>query len=152
MKALIASIVVLMATQAYAFNKAEILTEEYNRIKSWVQQSQTDGVIGNLYPYIQMDGYILMFSNDFDNQHETIRFFINGEGHEKDFSITYYKSQYMVENKMVIRRFVGPEPTGWRNDTIDFDTQEYLGFQGTDKPRLNDKAQEIIKEWNLTLF
>lgn len=130
----------------------QTISTEYTTLKSWIEQTNPDGEVGGLYPYIQMDGYKVLYSENFDGEHETIRIFLAGIEEQKDFSVTYIKSQHIQKGKTVLRRFVGPEPTGWRMDEIDADTLEYLGRQGTKKPRLTPKAKEILEELGITLF
>lgn len=133
-----------------ASTPAEILTEEFDRIQKWILTQTPDGNVGGLYDYVQMDGYLILFSQEFDKDHDTIRFFLNREAPEKDFAITYHYTRHIVRGRTVIRRFIGPEPTGWRNDTIDVNTGEYLGAQGARKLRLKPDEQRIIDHWGLT--
>ena len=82
---------------------------------------------------------------------EVIRIFRDKAGHES-FDVTFHRNQAIVPGRTVIRRFVGPNPTGWRNDTIDADSREYLGSQGARRPRLDRREEEILRQWDIELF
>lgn len=153
MKTIILFLGLCFSVQGFASSdKALTISTEYTTLKSWIQQITPDGIIGGLYPYIQMDGYKVLFSKEFDTDHEIIRVFLAGHDGEKDFSITYIKSQHFQKDKTILRRFIGPEPTGWRMDEMNFETQKYIGRQGALKPSLSSQALAIINELGISLF
>ncbi len=82
---------------------------------------------------------------------EVIRIFRDKEG-MKSFEITFHHNDHIVKGREVIRRFVGPGISGWRNDTIDSQTLEYLGSQGARRPMLDSRDREILKQWDIELF
>jgi hypothetical protein len=132
--------------------EAEQLLLEYSSLKQWTSEVQSDGVIGGLYQFVQMDGYKIMFSQEFDGDHDVIRFFMAREAPRKDFAITYFWSRYIKQDRVVLRRFVGHEPSGWRNDTIDVETLEYLGRQGRRDLRLPEDEESILEQWGIELL
>ena len=66
--------------------------------------------------------------------------------------ITFHRSAGIIRGRTVIRRFVGPAMRGWRNDTMDFHSGEYLGSQGTSSPSLDERDREIMEKWGVVLF
>ena len=152
MKALLFLLLFLPTSSAFASEKADILIEEYTRIKQWVESVEPDGLVGGLYYYVEREGYIILFSQKFDGKHETIRFFLNREAPLKDFAITYIKSKYILKDRTILRRFIGSEPTGWKNQTVDVTTLEDLGSQGVKELVLSPDEKQIIAEWGLTVF
>jgi hypothetical protein len=81
---------------------------------------------------------------------ERIRLFREREDDDQTwFAITYHHSKYILEGTDVIRRFVGPEPSGWRNDTVDAKTGEFLQTQGAQRPLLTHREAEILADWNI---
>ncbi|MEO0335678.1 MAG: hypothetical protein AAF202_04765 [Pseudomonadota bacterium] len=152
MKFLMTVLAFVFCFSAVASPEAEQLVKEFNSLKQWALEQEMDGVVGGLYPYVQQDGYIVMFSKEFDGEHDVIRFFLGRSAPQKDFAVSYYWSRYMFEGRRVLRRFVGPEPTGWRNDTVDVDTFEYLGRQGRSELSLSDEELEILEAWGIELL
>jgi hypothetical protein len=144
--------IIFISLFSQAQSKSEILLEEFDRIQNFIEQQEADGVVGGLYPFIQQEGYILMSSQEFGTKHDLIRFFMNREGLQKDFAVTYIRSHYLLEGREVLKRFVGYEPTGWRNDTIDVKTGEDLGFQGVESLLLDEEAQSLLQAWDIQLF
>lgn len=68
------------------------------------------------------------------------------------FEISFHRSSLIIPGRQVIRRFYGPATGGWRNDTVDANTGEYLGRQGTEKPRLALRDAEIMDKWCVKLL
>lgn len=77
---------------------------------------------------------------------EVIRIYREKKG-DQAFNITFHRNNALVPGRRAIRRFVGPERSGWRNDTIDEDTEEYLGSQGEEEPRMDARDRAIMKRW-----
>ena len=87
-----------------------------------------------------------------DSFHEAIRLYIKPTDSQPSFAVTYHKTTIIVPETVVLRKFIGPEPTGWRNDTINYTTGEYLGTQGSSRVRLSDQIKSILTRWNITPF
>lgn len=151
MKLLIILFAVFKITPVFATPQADQLAAEYQRLYNWTQTVQPDGLVGSHYPFKQMEGYIVLWDPQasMNDKHDMIRIFLNREAPLKDFAVTYYKSQYIVEGRTVLRRFYGPDDKGWRNDTVDFITGEYFGYQGTPSPKLSEDEQSILDFWTI---
>ena len=149
MKAIVLIVGVVISTSAFASPQADQLIAEFEWLKSWAENAEPDGKIGSLYPYVQHDGYVVMFSEEFDGKHDVVRFLVQREAPVKDFAISYYWSKYIVEGRVVLRRFVGTEPTGWKNHTVDVNTREYLGSQGRRVLNLSDDEKELLQDWGI---
>ncbi len=147
---LVGWIIGLFSISATAQSPANILIDEFQRVQNWIGTQIPDGEVGGLYDFIQRDGYKILYSKQFDGDHDTIRFFLNRKAPEQDFAITYHLSRHITHGRTVLRRFIGPEPTGWRNDTVDFHTKEYLGAQGAQHLRFRKDEQKILQEWGFT--
>lgn len=149
---LIASLfIALFATSVFASPQFNQLASEYEGLYQWTQSVQPDGLVGYHYPYKQMDGYMVIWEpqSSMDDGHIMIRILLKRETPLKDFAVTYYKSQYIVQGRTVLRRFYGPDDKGWRNDTVDFITGEYLGFQGNPSPSFKEDEQSILDFWKI---
>ncbi len=133
-----------------------ILTEEFNRLRSFVAQLKPDGDVGGYYWKKDYGDHLLLWkleeSEDARAYHEVIRLYASRGEDQKPFAVTYHKTTGIIDGLMVLRRFIGPEPTGWRNDTIDYQTGEYLGSQGFRRLWLQDEDLRILKRWNITPF
>lgn len=132
------------------FDKSKILTAEWNRLYELVSQTEADYVVGGLYNAKEFDGVTLLWK--VGTEHEVIRFYAERMAPLKDFSVTYFKTPHIVKDTMVLRRFYGPDSTGWRNDTIDFDSGDYIGRQGVRFPYLGNDDQKVMNDWSLTIF
>lgn len=132
------------------FDKSKILTAEWTRLYELVSQTEADYVVGGLYNAKEFDGVTLLWK--VGTEHEVIRLYAERVAPLKDFSVTYYKTPHIVKDTLVLRRFYGPDSTGWRNDTIDYESGEYIGSQGTRWPYLGNDDQEIMTNWDLTIF
>ena len=152
MKALLSLVLLFACLSANASETATVLLNEFQYIRQIIESRTADGNVGGYYDFIEMDGYEILYTPEFDTDHDVIRVFLNRETPEKDFSITYYLTDHIVRGRRVLRRFVGPEPTGWRNDTIDVNTLEYLGSQGNSRLILKEDEQKIADELGVTLF
>ena len=87
----------------------------------------------------------------YEGDYDVIRIFSERKD-GKDFVVSYFRGDHLVEGRTVIRRFYGPVITGWRNDTVDVETDEYLGWQGVEEPRLNKKDENVLNLWNVELL
>jgi len=152
MRFFICLLICLSTATATASEPAKTLLEEFARLKEFVQSNQPDGEVGGYMEYIQMDGYIVLYKPDNTEDHDVIRIFANREFPDPDFAVTYFLSDHLYKDRRVLRRFVGHEPSFWRNDTVDVNTGEYLGRQGLRVPRLNEDEQAILDYFEITLF
>jgi len=128
---------------------------EYLNLKDLTRSLDADGMVGGLYYYKKYDGYeILWDKNDYeDDGHDTLRIFKAAAGPNKQaFSVTYIYSDYLLENTVTLRRFVGPTRKGWRADTVDLTSGDYNGWQGVRRPTLTEFEQEILKTYGILLF
>lgn len=146
---------VLLSTQAFGQNAETIsktLQSEWSEFRSHVETLEADGDIGGYMEYKEFGEMTLLWRiSDEPSDNEVIRFYMDRPG-IKSFAVTYHKSHQIVEGKTVLRRFVGTEPTGWINHTIDFVTGDYLGQQGYFPYGLKDEELDMMKEWNITLL
>lgn len=136
----------------FASQEAETLLAEFDQLREHVLSQEADGVVGGYMNYIQKDGYKILFKPEFDTDHDVIRIFMNREFPEKDFAITYILSDHLYDGRRVLRRFIGPEPTGWRNHSVDVVTLEYLGSQGNSALQLKEEEAEILRTLGISLL
>lgn len=136
-----------------ASSKAEVLAQEYERLKAYTSTAVPDSFVGGLMHAKKMQGYeILWDSKDFEvDGHDCIRLFKKQAPLRPDFAVTYYKSKFIFPERVVIRRFVGPDGKGWRAETIDLLTGEDLGPQGVVR-KLTEEEASILNEWGITVF
>lgn len=127
--------------------KAQILLKEYAQLKAKVLTLTPDGDVGGYFKFKNYGDVKLMWRF---SRNEVIRLFYRKS--DSIFAVTYYVSQDIVDERIVLRRFYGQEPLLWRNDTIDYNTGEYLGMQGMEEPELSKEDLEIMKQWGLTAF
>lgn len=152
MKKFILAFILLIAGQVFANDTiSQTLIKEWTHFHGLVDKIQPQGDIGGYMLYRDYQDMTLLWRTSSDaNENEVIRFFMlrpNGEV----FAVTYHKSDIINPGRVVLRRFVGTEPTGWINHTIDFATGEYLGSQGND-PKLLAAEKKMMEEWGITKF
>ena len=132
--------------------RAQRLNQEFTRLRAFVQTLEAEFEVGG---YLKGKSYgdheLLWHLGEETGDSEVIRIYRDKPGHES-FDVTFHRNQAIAPGRTVIRRFVGPNPTGWRNDTIDADTLEYLGSQGTSRPRLDQAEEAILRKWDIELF
>lgn len=128
------------------------LHSEYARLRALVEKLEPEFEVGGYLKGRRYGDHELLWRLAVDEgDSEVIRIFRDKAGHES-FDVTFHRNQAIVPGRTVIRRFVGPNPTGWRNDTIDAETREYLGSQGARRPRLDEREEEILRQWDIELF
>lgn len=132
--------------------RAHRLNQEFMRLRALVQTLEPEFEVGG---YLKGRSYgdheLLWHIEEQPNESEVIRIYRDKPGPES-FDVTFHRNQAIVPGRTVIRRFVGPNPTGWCNDTIDAETLEYLGNQGTRRPRMDQAEEAILRKWDIELF
>ncbi len=133
---------------------ASVLVKEFVLLKNKISTLEPEGKVGGLYNFKKFKGYTLLWKLEEDpSESEVIRIYREAKHKgEQAFSVTYHKNDIIVRGQMVLRRFYGPDANGWRNDTVDFDSGEYLGTQGAENPTISEDDKKIMKAWGLTSF
>lgn len=136
-----------------ADRRSEVLKTEFATILGHVKAQKADGKIGDFMKFKKMGNYLLLWDlGPTADDYDLIRLYNEHDDGSPNFSVSYYRSKNIVEGRTVIRRFVGPDTLGWRNDTMDYETGEYLGMQGTEEPSMSASDRRILKDWNIELF
>ena len=126
--------------------------EEFHQMYDFVLNLESEFKVGDvLYGKSYGDYEILWTLAQETGETDVIRIYREKEG-QQAFVVSYFRSPHILEGRTVIRRFIGPSLTGWRNDTIDAETNEYLGRQGQTQPALDQRDREILKAWGIKLF
>lgn len=153
---LLLAFVLLQFGQAFAQSAEQIsqtLQEEWSRFRAHVEEVTADGDVGGYMDYKEYGDMTLLWRTSGDpSDNEVVRFYMSRENSSDWFSVTYHKSSSIIDGRTVLRRFVGPEPSGWINHTIDYHTGEYLGSQGYFPYALSDSELEMMKAWNIRLM
>ena len=135
-----------------AYGESKNLVEDYLELRSKVERIESDGPIGGFGESKQYPDYLLIWKlgDSADKASwEFIRFMVEGAEGEKNFQITYYLSTQIVPGSKVVRRFIGPDQTGWQNVTADYPSGKVIGHQGVSKPRMHPTLYKIIESWGL---
>lgn len=144
-----------LSTQVFAQNAEMIsktLQSEWSEFRSYVETIQADGDIGGYMDYKEFGELTLLWRiSDDPKDDEVIRFYMDRPG-INSFAVTYHRTHGIIDGENVLRRFVGTEPSGWINHTIDFETGEYFGQQGFFPYALRDQELEMMKDWGITLL
>lgn len=123
---------------------------EFHALRNQVSQWEPEYSVGE-YMYGKQfgDHEVLWRLSEKAGDSEVIRIYRN-KGKNKDaFAVTFHYGTHIVDNHTVIRRFFGPAQLGWRNDTVDAVTGEYLGSQGMSTPALDKRDHEIMRMWGI---
>lgn len=127
---------------------SQTLMKEWTTFRTQVNEITPDGDVGGYMLYREYGDMTLLWRTfEGEEENEVIRFFMQ----RKDgvvFAVTYHKSDIIVPGRIVLRRFVGTEPVGWINHTIDFNSLEYLGSQGF-KPEITSQEKAMMKKWGI---
>ena len=154
MKKLLSILLLLLALTTQAFGNDQIsesLIKEWKALKTKTSQISADGELGGYMFYKEYGNLTLLWRTSEDmTENEVIRLFLEKKSGE-NFVITYHKSDIIAPGRTVLRRFVGGEPTGWINHTIDFVTGSYLGSQGQ-APSLTTEEKKLMKDWSIENF
>lgn len=130
---------------------SETLKEEWQEYRLMVDSLKADGDVGGYMLFKTYGEMILLWrTSEGTEDNEVIRFYMM-RSLGVSFAVTYHKSNLIIPGKVVLRRFIGPEPTGWINHTIDYDSGEYLGSQGT-HPEITSREKKMMDEWGITVF
>lgn len=128
------------------------LQDEFHRLYDLAAKTEPEFEVGGfLNGKSYGDHELLWRLADEPGEYDVIRIFRDKEG-SNSFDVTFYRADHIVPGVTVLRRFVGPGISGWRNDTIDYKTGEYLGSQGARRPALDARDREILKKWKIELF
>lgn len=134
-----------------AHPKVMQLTKEFRSLYQFAEKTQPERQVGGLLNEIKVDDYYFLWRLAKDEtEYDIIRIF-RPKKNGKDFGVTYYLANHIVEGRWVLRRFIGPERGGWRADTIDTETNEYLGYQGATRPIISEDDAKILKRWGIQL-
>ena len=134
------------------------LVEEFERLRTEVSRLQPDNSGNSYYREKDYGDHIIMWKLENqttkrpEHQYEEIRLYIKSTGTHPPFDVTYHKTTAIVRGILVLRKFIGPEPHGWRNDTVNYMTGEYLGFQGASHINLPNHVKNILTQWSITPF
>ena len=134
--------------------ESKTLISEYNKIVKIIKKSKSDGTIDGFTEYkIVGDGIDLIWTFGETQENPTmIRIYKKKDKNEKSFSVSYYRNSSIIKGTTVIRRFIGSNATGWRNDTVDLSDNQYMGSQGSLSLRLSPKDEGILEVWGITQF
>ncbi len=154
MKKIIYSIIVVMSLFSQVFANEQIskkLQSEWAGLKAKTAALVADGELGGYMFYKEYGNLTLLWRTSEDkNENEVIRLFLE-KNNGVHFVITYHKSDLIVPGRQVLRRFVGTEPVGWINHTIDLESGDYLGTQGQ-APILTSEEKKLMKDWSIENF
>lgn len=130
---------------------SETLMKEWTHFHAMVDTIKPQGDLGGYMLYRDYQDMTLLWrtsTNSSDN--EVVRFFMQRSSGVV-FAVTYHKSNIINPGRTVLRRFIGTEPTGWTNHTIDLKTGEYLGSQGLGQ-EITSAEEKMMREWGITIF
>jgi hypothetical protein len=141
-----------LTTQAFGNEQiSQKLMKEWDNLKTKTAQVSADGELGGYMFYKEYGNLTLLWRTSDDMaDNEVIRLFLE-KNNGSNFVITYHKSNIISPGRTVLRRFVGGEPVGWINHTIDFKTGLYLGTQGQ-APTLTSEEKKLMKAWSIENF
>ncbi len=154
MKKLIVSAFFLFSTELLADSGISArLANEYARLRARVEATVPDSLVGGYLKSKSFGDHQLLWKlAEEPGDTEVLRIFRPKGPGVPALDVTFHFSRYIVRDRTVIRRFVGPSTTGWRNDTVDVESGEYLGSQGATHPVLDLRDREILKTWDIELF
>lgn len=146
---MILTLVLSFVGQAQASSSySQTILAEWARFRSMVANLDAEGEVGGYMKFVRYDNMTLLWRTSADKtENEVIRFFQKRPSGDV-FAVTYHKSKDIVPGATVIRRFVGTEPSGWINHTVDYFTGDYLGSQGG-KPYLMPAERQLMSDWKI---
>ena len=146
-------ILVFLSSNVSAYDATQIsniLSNEWTKFENLVKTLEPAGDVGGYLNYVNYgDSKILWRISDDDSDRQVIRFYLEGED-GVPFTISYYKTDDIVDGHMVVRRFIKTGPTSWINHTIDFESGDYLGSQGWFPIDITKKEEALMDLWGIT--
>ncbi|MGE0525938.1 MAG: hypothetical protein AB7G93_10240 [Bdellovibrionales bacterium] len=128
------------------------LLTEYKDVRAKVSRIQPEFDVGGYNAKDYGDYRLIWRLAETMEEAEMIRIYRAKGLRDHDFDVTYHRNRAIAPGRTVVRRFVGPMDRGWRNDTVDIDTGEYLGRQGAPYPRMDARDREILEQWGMQIF
>lgn len=134
-------------------SRSTVLKNEFDQFYTYVTELEPDGKIGDFMKYKKVGDFTVLWDLGVEKtDYDLIRLYNEHTDGTDSFAVSYYRSQNIVPGRTVIRRFVGPGIKGWRNDTMDLETGEYLGMQGFPEPYMTSEDRALIQEFKVELF
>lgn len=133
------------------------LHREWTLLKEMIASFEPDEkMVGGLMFQVDFGDHVLLWSkNSFAHDgHEVLRIFVPRSEHQRSFDITYILSKYLSvasQERPALRRFVGPAERGWRADTVNWLTGDWIDTQGNRNLRLTDFEQELLEKYSIQL-
>ena len=153
MKSLLVLTFLVFASNALASEGiSQQLQSEFTRLERSFSSCESELTVGGVFHTKAFGDHEVLWSFDRVNGGSDVIRIYRGKKDEDAFVVAYFRSPWIIAGRTVIRRFVGPSITGWRNDTIDANTGEYLGMQGMADPELDSRDKEILKQWGIEFF
>ena len=151
-KLIIYSCFLFMVTPAQAVEtKAETLKKEYSKLFDIVKNITPDYKIGKDYNVKDYgDDELIWRLAISDRDQDFVG--IYDKGRRDSFSVRFYRAKHFIPGRNVLRRFIGPVMIGWRSDTIDYNTNEYIRWEGVERPTLEPSELDFLKRWSITPF
>ncbi len=136
-----------------ADSRSLVLKQEFNKFYNYVQTLRPDGKVGNFMKYKKVGDFLVLWDlGKTPDDYDVIRLYNEHKDGTDSFVVSYYRSNQLVDGRTVIRRFVGPGIIGWRNDTVDAVTGEYLGMQGLRDPYMTEGDHKLVQHFKVRLF
>jgi len=105
---------------------SETLTAEFDQLYSKVKNLKHTYEIGGILKGKKIDNFELLWNLDSsESGYDTIRVYKDYGVSKQAFAVTYYRAKHIVPGAHVIRRFIGKTQSGWRADTVDYDSGFY---------------------------
>lgn len=154
-RALCLSVVLAIGLSAFANNSpSKVLLGEYNRLHKMVQELEPEFEVGGVLKGVKINGVELLWDlASGPSDYDIIRIFVDHPTDpDKFFSVDYYRGTHLIDDHNVVRRFIEPSSSMWVNHTVDFETGEYFGSQGTSFLFLEDFEKKVLKDWGIQVL
>lgn len=123
------------------------IRNEFSRLYEKVQKLRPESTVGGLLKSKSYgDHELLWHLDDEPGGYDVIRIYREKKD-SSAFEIAYFRGTHLIPGRNVIRRFYGPVGSGWRNDTVDAETGQYLGSQGAREPNMDARDRQIMRKW-----
>lgn len=146
MKFLILALALFTSVARAETDIGQEVRQQFDRMRAVVSKMKPEFAVGGYLNGKSFGDHEVLWHLEPAGDAEVIRIYRKKKNGQA-FDITFHRNDAIVRGRTVIRRFVGPSPTGWRNDTVDADTGEYLGSQGQEEPLMDKRDREIFKRW-----